>query len=202
MSVRRRTSGRAHYNYFRDYDPAVAGYAESDRIGIWGGYATYAYTLGNPLSLEDPNGLDGMCPVLTFKPTFWSTDERMFNNNCYSYARNRPDGDLAPPGLRLKNMKCPAVIAAALKAGMSRVPANGQCPACTHKVYLLIEAGGDDFHWYRQDGDGTWSHKLADAPIDNKDASRRPIKNPATANSNYGEGNNYSTKCGYLCTPN
>ena len=46
-------------NYFRDYDPAVGRYVESDPIGLArGSYSTYAYAKGNPVSLRDPSGKD------------------------------------------------------------------------------------------------------------------------------------------------
>jgi RHS repeat-associated protein len=46
-----------HYNYFRDYDPAVGRYVQSDPIGLEGGLNTYEYAFSDPLSNEDPEGL-------------------------------------------------------------------------------------------------------------------------------------------------
>jgi len=58
VSLRRRAWGRAHYNYFRDYDPAVGRYAESDPLGLDAGINTYAYSGGSPLIHSDPEELD------------------------------------------------------------------------------------------------------------------------------------------------
>ena len=46
-----------HYNYFRDYDPAIGRYVQSDPIGLSGGLNTFGYVGGAPNRFVDKMGL-------------------------------------------------------------------------------------------------------------------------------------------------
>jgi RHS repeat-associated protein len=46
-----------HYNYFRDYDPSIGRYNESDPLGLKAGINTYSYVKADPLKSRDLFGL-------------------------------------------------------------------------------------------------------------------------------------------------
>ncbi len=75
---------------------------------------------------------------------------------------------------------------------------SGYCVA----LVLAVDKNGifRDYHWYRQDKDGYWSHKRGLYPITNLDASRKKIKDPKKANRNYSSsgGLNYNVFVGYF----
>lgn len=47
------------YNYFRNYDPTLGRYTESDPIGLEGGMDTYLYVDGSPVLFTDEKGQAG-----------------------------------------------------------------------------------------------------------------------------------------------
>ena len=49
-----------HYNYFRDYDPSLGRYVQSDPIGLAGGVNTFSYVSNDPLLGVDIYGLSQM----------------------------------------------------------------------------------------------------------------------------------------------
>jgi RHS repeat-associated protein len=46
-----------HYNWHREYGPAIGRYSIPDPIGLWGGINLYLYVKNNPVRFVDRNGL-------------------------------------------------------------------------------------------------------------------------------------------------
>ena len=58
---------------------------------------------------------------------------------------------------------------------------NQECPNNFYKIALVCASDGSDYHFYRQDNSGFWSHKDGWKKATNKDAKGRLIKNPELA---------------------
>ena len=58
------------------------------------------------------------------------------------------------------------------------------CPSGTYKVALVIDPG-TDYHWYRQNADGTWSHKPGGNEVVNIDSAGNLIFDPEEAARTY-----------------
>ena len=56
---------------------------------------------------------------------------------------------------------------------------NERCPAGSYKVALIVGKG--DYHWYRQNPDGFWSHKPGKEPVTNVDQQYNSIIDPQYA---------------------
>jgi RHS repeat-associated protein len=95
-----------HYNYYRDYDPKIGRYEQSDPMGLSGGINTFSY-VGDPIDEIDPIGLArrdvpkfdwgygcGNSKYGAFIPDnplfFPFRDCCRAHDNCYDDCKNRP----------------------------------------------------------------------------------------------------------------
>ena len=77
------------------------------------------------------------------------------------------------------------------------------CPRGMSKG-ALVSHKGEDYHFYRQNPDGYWSHKDGSNKIKDFDALKRKIANPQLAARDYrwqGSDLNYADFCGFYCVP-
>lgn len=146
------------------------------------------------------------------------------SNNCYSYAANDLFGhmpDKKPqPGERsgqpyyagattrvemYQKATVSNVSEGAVNDGFVPPSPYGTCDSGSYRVALFIDpyTGGDDvadYHWYRQDQGGLWSHKMGQTVPTNVDASANLIVDPRTADRNYGRFS-YEKFGGFYCVP-
>lgn len=99
-------------------------------------------------------------------------------------------------------MDCAEIDRAAQCDGMVPAP-NPPTSMAGHYPVALVMDPGVDYHWYRLDDNGRWSHKPGNASATDQDASGRPITNPETADRDYSASGlpNYSQFCGYYYVP-
>lgn len=141
-----------------------------------------------------------------YEPALWNNPPVKGSTNCYAYAANDPHGH--PPGKPqpgercgrpLTDVTCAEVSRASLCDGMLAAP-NPPSPKPGYYPVALVVDPGVDYHWYRLDNNGRWSHKPGNTNATDTDASGNPITNPETANRNYGSVN-YREFCGYFYVP-
>jgi hypothetical protein len=81
-----------------------------------------------------------------------------------------------------------------------------KCPSGSYKGALVVDRN-NTYHFYRQNADGTWSHKPGTLKVTDVDASGNKIYFPHLADRNYRKdekktsGVNYNDFCNYLCVP-
>jgi hypothetical protein len=161
--------------------------------------------------------------------------DQQSNHNCYAYAFDinenlgaacEAKGQQAGEGCSLRfhqpgysagfkrfgvvnKLQCPDILARIL----ADVPTakvtdfQSKCPARTSKIALVID-DKRDYHFYRQDRGGMWSHKPGSGKVTNKDAAGNLIYDPALAARNYSKGVkskenslDYKYFCSYMCVP-
>ncbi len=146
------------------------------------------------------------------------------SHNCFAYAFDHYDPPMCDksqcpptpfhqPGRKsgfpkwsdIKGKRCPDLIAR-LRAdipGIKLATFRERCPKGTSKISLVVDPK-NDYHFFRQDADGKWSHKPGATKVTRLDSTGRWIYDPALANRDYrhtGSNLNYKYHCSYLCAP-
>lgn len=176
----------------------------------------------NPWNIDTVEALKKELDFLNvkFQPSQWHSCKKSDWNcskgvNCYAYALNNPDYYWAVPGSGFAHTKTKKYFTAFNKmfektsiASFQKMLKQGakhdgllsvKKPVKKDGYYLaalFFPKGERDFHWYRQDDDGTWSHKIGYMRPTNKDEKGKRIKNPLSADR--GE---YSIFGGYFLVP-
>jgi len=135
-----------------------------------------------------------------YNPGYWNQQPRQRTNNCYNYANDQATNTFAQPGLAtgrpITALSCPGVQPSATSDGLRACPNFGGTLGPGHGWYVaLVIWPGQDYHWYRQDRVGCWSHKPGRTPARNTDDSGRAISDPRTCNRGH-----YTVFCTYMIT--
>jgi hypothetical protein len=139
-----------------------------------------------------------------YNPAIWNVPAVQPHNNCYNYANNRITNTFAQPGRATGKQytqlqQCAgagSVEAGATSDGLVTVPNFAGHLAAGHGWYVaMVLWPGGDYHWYRQDKAGCWSHKPGSTAVRNVDNAGQAISDPKTANRGP-----YTVFCTYMVT--
>lgn len=141
--------------------------------------------------------------VPPFDPGKWNIPSVQPYNNCYNYANDKITNTFAQPGRgsgsTIADILCPTVTQASQRDGQISVAPPSSTPAQGHFI-ALVSANHPffkDYHWYRLDSSGKWSHKPGGTAATNLDNSGSLISDPRISDRGY-----YSDFCGFFhCIP-
>lgn len=143
-----------------------------------------------------PNGGAAAPP---YDPARWNTPTVEPSNNCYNYANDQITNTFAQPGRGTGAAvpfppTCDNVVPAAQRDGLVVVPTFSA--SIPNKWYVAVVIWPDeDYHWYRQDSNGCWSHKPGRTPARDYDNSGAKISDPRAC-----DRGPYTQFCTYMTT--
>lgn len=142
-----------------------------------GSYETFTITLSAAPST--------LWSTPAYAPTYWNDASTIqFNNNCYNYAVNRRTDTFAQPGraagAMYGSLTTTALYNAAMADGLEPTSYGATPPEGKSKIAIAVWTGVD-YHLFRLDSGGNWSHKPGSTSATNLDNSGNPITNPETA---------------------
>lgn len=156
---------------------------------------------------EDGMPLSGY--ELDYEPNTWN-NQYVSRYNCYAYSLNTKNYGFMQPGQGNENPVTDNDLVHYDRV-ISKVESDVEeygfvfqsigryeiCPAGTYKVALVIDPN-TDYHWYRQNSDGTWSHKPGPGSVTNLDYSNKIIIDPMECNRKQSHYLNYTVFAGYF----
>ena len=169
------------------------------RVWQFGGECAYF----SPLTGSEPN----------FEPEKWNEMSSIKKtHNCYAYVMDliRTDLNKKPqPGyssgygyLEDNDLRsCDNLYQRMVSDNPSshRVSFEQKCPLGYRKGFLAIDDSDDpDYHFYRLDNNGYWSHKPGETDATMLDGSKKQILNPQEADRK-GTNHNYTKPCAFFC---
>lgn len=136
-----------------------------------------------------------------YDPGKWNNNSTILrNNNCYNYGNDTITNTFAQPGRGTGQEgpyppTCADTSAAAIRDGLKSIPNTDITPSEGHVCALVVSTtpGFFDYHWYRRDSNGMWSHKPGQTTARNIDNAGRLISDPRTCDR--GPYNNF---CGFF----
>lgn len=157
----------------------------------------------SPLSGSEPK----------YEPGKWNDNENVkFNHNCYAYVLDtivhKRSGKPQPgyftnfPPLKETDYQCNEFYKRLKKdiPSMYLISFDNKCKKGFYKGFIALDDKKEDtdYHFYRQDSSGYWSHKPGRQEAVNYDADKKKIVNPLTANRKY-KYFNYHKPCFFFC---
>lgn len=150
---------------------------------------------------------------LDYEPDEWNGSDRR-RYNCYAYALNTKDHGRMAPGETENHNKdnTPNYFTAAVIEKMISIDAENYgfafekasktspCKKEKYKIAVVVDKKFPDIHFYRQNSDGTWSHKPSIYEVIKTDYQGSIIYDPMTADRRYsydGKLANYNLWVGF-----
>jgi hypothetical protein len=158
-------------------------------------------------SIKNTSPLSGSEEV--YNPKYWNKKGIKETHNCYSYALGKiiPKlGSKAQPGyasghsyINNTDYECLKFSERLKKDSPGSYIENfdNACLPGFYKIFLALDVN-NDYHWYKQNSDGYWSHKPGSTDVTNLDAKGNKIKNPYLSDRKF-KYRDYNKPCFYSC---
>ena len=180
---------------------------------------------------------ENKCPVVSqlsgyepnYEPELYNNDKSVqHSHNCFAYAmdvrdpvritkcRDKNECSTPQPGRKKGHPEFSGQMGKSCSDVISRTMADipnayitnftNKCEPGFSKIGAVVDEK-NDYHYYRQDKNGWWSHKPGGRPVKNIDANDAKIYRPDLASREYppeyegDSGLNYKSFCSYMCVP-